>query len=306
MKHCVILRIACLAGLVGLALSGSVVSSQGGEDELVVPKEKIELFNGKDLSNFYTWLKDHKFEDPNQVFTVVDQIDGAPAIRSSGQNWGGILTKNRYANFHLVTEFRWGNVTWGERKNKTRDSGILLHCQGPEGAYAPDFNGPWMLSVEFQIIEGGTGDFILVRGHTKQGEQIKPELTATVSQDRDGEWVWDPKGQPRKFQGGRINWYGRDPDWKDELGFRGKQDVEKPAGEWNRLDAFCDGDTFTYLVNGTIVNKGTESSMRGGKLLFQSEGAEIFFRKIEIHPLPKASSGPRPARLLAFGPLVRR
>lgn len=304
MKRCLI--IACLAGLVVLAVSGSVVTLQVREGELIVPKEKIELFNGKDLSNFYTWLKDHKLEDPNHVFTVVDQIDGAPAIRSSGQNWGGILTKNRYANYHLITEFRWGNVTWGERKNKTRDSGILLHCQGPEGAYEPDFNGPWMRSVEFQIIEGGTGDFILVRGHTKQGEQIKPEMTATVNPDRDGEWVWDPKGQPRKFQGGRINWYGRDPDWKDELGFRGKQDVEKPAGQWNRLEAFCDGDTFTYLVNGTIVNKGTESSMRDGRLLFQSEGAEIFFRKIEIHPLPKASSGLRPESLLSFVPLARR
>ncbi|MEK7862502.1 MAG: hypothetical protein AAB295_04475, partial [Chloroflexota bacterium] len=41
-------------------------------------------FNGKDLTNFYTWLVDHKHQDPDRVFTVVDQIDGAPAIRSSG------------------------------------------------------------------------------------------------------------------------------------------------------------------------------------------------------------------------------
>ena len=36
----------------------------------------IELFNGKDLTNFYTWLVDSKYQDPDGVFTVVDQIDG--------------------------------------------------------------------------------------------------------------------------------------------------------------------------------------------------------------------------------------
>ena len=61
------------------------------------------------------------------------------------------------------------------------------------------------------------------------------------------------------------------------LGFRGKQDVEKPDGQWNKLDAFVDGDSLVYLVNGVVVNKATGSSLKAGKLLFQSEGAEIFF-----------------------------
>jgi hypothetical protein len=38
------------------------------------------------------------------------------------------------------------------------------------------------------------------------------------------------------------------------------------------------------------VNGGTGSSLREGKLLFQSEGAEIFFRRIELHPLSRTSS----------------
>ena len=29
-------------------------------------------FNGKDLTGFYTYLHDHKYEDPNKVFTVRD------------------------------------------------------------------------------------------------------------------------------------------------------------------------------------------------------------------------------------------
>src|SRR5687767_11631989 len=67
----------------------------------ITPKETIVLFDGKskkDLSTFYTWLAKFGHEDPDKVFTVVDQIDGAPAIRSSGQHYGGIVTKENYTN----------------------------------------------------------------------------------------------------------------------------------------------------------------------------------------------------------------
>jgi len=61
--------------------------------------------------------------------------------------------------------------------------------------------------------------------------------------------------------------------------------VEKPPGEWDRIEVICDGDTITNIVNGSVVNIGTRSSLTRGKLIFQSEGAEILFRKIEIRPL---------------------
>ncbi|MFN3651952.1 MAG: DUF1080 domain-containing protein [Armatimonadota bacterium] len=248
-------------------------------------RDTIQLFNGKDLTNFYTWLVGHKYSDPDRVFSVVDQVDGAPAIRVSGQHFGAFITKEPYENYHLVTEYRWGPATWGGRKNATRDSGILLHCQGPDGNTSKDFNGPWMLSQECQIIEGGTGDFILVGGHDKDGNQIVPKLTVTASKDRDGETIYDPTAPAREFQGGRINWYGRDPEWRDVLGFRGKQDVESPYGEWTRVEVICDGDSITNIVNGKVVNKGTKSSLTKGKIIFQSEGAEIYFRKVELTPL---------------------
>ena len=247
--------------------------------------ETIQLFNGKDLTNFYTWLVGHKYTDPDRVFSVVDQVDGAPAIRVSGQHFGAFITKEEYSNYRLVTEYRWGPATWGGRKNATRDSGILVHCQGPDGNTAKDFNGPWMLSQECQIIEGGTGDFIMVAGHDKDGNRIIPKLTVTAGKDRDGENIYDPAAPPREFQGGRVNWFGRDPDWKDVLGFRGKNDVESPYGEWTRVEVVCAGDKMTNIVNGKVVNEGTKSSLTRGKIIFQSEGAEIYFRKVELTPL---------------------
>jgi len=36
-----------------------------------------------------------------------------------------------------------------------------------------------------------------------------------------------------------------------------------------------------------VVNEGYRSSLTGGKILIQSEGAEIFFRRIDLEPLEK-------------------
>jgi hypothetical protein len=264
------------------------VFSSYGLDNQVRSDKVIRLFNGKDLTNFDTWLVDFKDKDPDKVFSVVDQVDGAPAIRASGQHWGGLITQQEFSNYRLIVEFRWGLLTWGERKSKARDSGILVHAQGPEGNYSKDFNGPWMRSIEFQIIEGGTGDFILVNGYNQNGELVKISLAATTAKDRDGETIFDPSGKLNSFQGQpRINWYGRDPDWEDRLGFRGKEDVESPAGQWTRVEAICDGDTITNIVNGRVVNKAIRLNQTSGKILLQSEGAEIFFRRVDLEPLAK-------------------
>ena len=262
-----------------------LASSVGWAAETAVqPKETIRLFDGKSLAPFYTWLVDSHREDPLRVFTVVDQVDGAPAIRISGERWGGLVTRETYRDYRLVVEFRWGLATWGERRNAARDSGILIHGQGGDGNTGADGNGAWMRSVEAQVIEGGVGDFILVAGFDAEGRKLLPRMTARAGTDRDGEPVYDPKGEAREFESGRINWFGRDPGWADRLGFRGTQDVESPLGEWTRLEVIADGDRVTNIVNGTVVNEGTRSSLTEGRILIQSEGAEIYFRRIDLVP----------------------
>src|SRR5215471_2739402 len=85
-----------------------------GQAQAITPTSTIRLFDGKSLDNFELWQQDNHEKDPDRVFTVVDRIDGAPAIRISGQHWGGVLTKAAYRDYRLVVEFRWGEVTWGE------------------------------------------------------------------------------------------------------------------------------------------------------------------------------------------------
>src|SRR5262245_28924778 len=75
----------------------------------VSPKDEIiRLFNGKDLTGLYGWLKGSKFEDPHKVFTVKDGV-----LRISGEDPGYLATQKQYRNYHLVVEYKWGSRTDG-------------------------------------------------------------------------------------------------------------------------------------------------------------------------------------------------
>jgi hypothetical protein len=272
--------------LAGLALGVATRppdARSASQSEVVVPSfardvpvirsgEPVFQFNGKDLFGFYPFVRGRGRDDPNKVFTVRDGM-----ICVSGQEFGGLTTQDEFQDYHLIVEWKWGERTWAPRKEKARDSGILVHCVGADGAAG----GNWMQSQECQVIEGGTGDFIMVAGREK------PSLTCETRVGPDGQLYFEKGGKAVTRDSRRFNWWGRDPSWEDKLGFRGARDVEKPAGEWNRMEIVCDGDSITTILNGYLVNAGTRSSLTRGKILIQSEGAEILARKVEVRPLIK-------------------
>ncbi len=65
-------------------------------------------------------------------------------------------------------------------------------------------------------------------------------------------------------------------------------DAEKPSGEWNTIEVVCDGDKIINIVNGVTVNEGTKASLTKGKILLQSEGAEVYYRKVELRPIARS------------------
>ena len=148
--------------------------------QAIKPQAKIPLFNGGDLDGWYTWLKENKHSDPNKVFSVQDGM-----IRISGEEWGGIATRQTYRDYHLIVEWKWGGPTHGIREGKARDSGILVHGGREDGAAS----GSWLESIESQVIEGGTGDFILVGG------RHQPSMTEEVREGAKGEIYWQAGGK---------------------------------------------------------------------------------------------------------------
>src|SRR5690625_7466587 len=111
-----------------------------------------------------------------------------------------------------------------------------------------------MYSIEANIIEGGTGELIVV-GDKNENFSI----TSPVAEEKqNGSWIYQHDGQMETIHSGRINWWGRDPGWKDTLGFRGSQDIEHPVGEWNTIECIAHADSIIVLVNDQIENKALD------------------------------------------------
>ena len=138
---------------------------------------------------------------------------------------------------------------WGLMKYPPRDADTTRRDNGI-CYYVPLLTEDkvWPKSIECQIQEGDVGDFWMIDSTTIIVDGIK-----TVPKD-----------------------YSRSQK---------KKDAEKPNGEWNLVEIIADKGKITHKVNGVIVNEATGSSLNKGKILVQSEGAEIFFRKIEIAEL---------------------
>ena len=246
------------------------ITDPSGSGRQNVKKSELKLFNGKNLDGWYTYIKDRgKNVDPKNVFTVKNGV-----IRISGEEFGCITSNDEYENYKITVEFRWGATTWEPRVDKARDSGLLLHSVGEDGGS----DGTWMHSIECQIIEGGTGDFIVVGDGSKNFS-----ITCPVASAKQGSsYIFQPSGKKATINSGRINWFARDPEWKDIKGFRGAKDIEKPVGKWNRIECtVLDGEIIIYL-NDTLVNHAADVIPRKGRIQIQSEGAEIFFRKIVL------------------------
>lgn len=253
----------------------------------VASSKKQLLFNGKDLAGWDVYVGpdydtlQKKFtgpatglnNDPAQVFTVV-KMDGQPAIRISGEKFGGISTHQSFKNYHVQLEFKWGKLKWHPKKNSKRDSGLLYHAVGDHGADG----GFWMRSQEFQIQEGDCGDYWGVAGGIA-------DVPATRKEKK---FVYSP-GSPL------VTFSEKGPNGRNCIK---DPDAEKPSGEWNVIDVYCYGDTSVHVVNGKVtmvlynsrqMDDGREVPLREGKIQLQSEGAELFYRSLwieEIRAIP--------------------
>ncbi|QEH39265.1 hypothetical protein OJF2_78800 (plasmid) [Aquisphaera giovannonii] len=263
------------------ALLAAALSARAAGDERPAeperPRGAIRLFNGKDLSGLTTWLKDTGHADPRGVFRVT--ADGL--LHISGDGFGYVATDRAYRDYRVVLEYRWGDRTDGG--TSVRNSGLLLNAVGPDGGAG----GMWMSSVECQLAQGCVGDLIPIRGKRADGSAVPVGLTADVVLGPDGHPRWKDGGVPRTFTDGQLWWSRHDPDYKELLDTRGRDDVESPRGEWTRVECTSSGGRITVRVNGHLVNECRDVAPAAGKILVQTEGFELFVRTFEVHPIPR-------------------
>jgi hypothetical protein len=274
--------------LAGVLLAATAIRAQSGW---------TPLWNGTDLDGWTTWMRQpapssHVPElkrdadgnyiepigsgrDPLKVFTVVADVDGRPAIRISGEVFGELRTKGAFKDYHLKLQFKWGGKKWPprEKPETPRDSGLLYHVHAPPGAGGRT----WARSIELQIQEHDVGDLyavgsaIAVRAKPRAGTQ--PTM---YDYDPTGEWTFFSQSQ------GAPGRCVKQPD------------NEKPTGAWNTVELVSFGDDAIHIVNGKVVMRlhgavridgDVPTPVTSGQIILQSEGAEVFYRDIEIRPI---------------------
>ena len=234
----------------------------------------------------YSWLRGTQYEDPQRVFNFTDS-----EVRITGQHAGYLATHDRFENYRLSLEFKWGTQNVKSRRANARDSGLFLHAHGTDGNSA-DGDGAFMSAIECQIMEAAVGDLMLIRAK-KDEDHPQLRMTALVAKDDDTDgWPYVITGRNwptrstdlptsrRIERWGRLNRWGKRRDWKDAFELPDNSGMEAPKDEWNHMIVRCVDDVIVVAVNNQMVNAVSKVSPTMGKILLQSEGSEIFFRRV--------------------------
>jgi hypothetical protein len=252
-------------------------SKDKDDKNAAAPKQEPFHFNGTDLSGFDRYLAERgRDQDPRGVFTVKDGV-----LRISGEEAGYLATQKVYHHYTLHTEYRWGEKTWGNRETKARISAIAVHAES-EGLLELARKGSYLCFIR----EGMTGDLVLQAGDVPPPCRLIAEIDPNKA--KPPAFQFSPRGAKTTLGPASYLWgLNHDPAAKDVKGFRGKNEGEKPTGEWNTLEIVCGPNNILVILNGRTVNAGSQLTRNKGKLLFGSGLAEIFFRKIDVIPAEK-------------------
>jgi hypothetical protein len=271
-----------LGGLVGQAGVGG--AQEAGRPPAASAGERwTPLFNGRDLSGWYTFLQKHgKNQDPDRVITIEDGAIHLYKNAPEGSNvvMGYIATEKDYGNYHLRLQYRWGDKKFEPRLKLKRDAGLYYHILGPDQV--------WPRALQFQIEQTNVGDLIALYGM---------QLDTTI----------DPKTRSEKMptylggeQGGEAY----------VLGGKGIAYLKRLAGEferdgWNTAEVIARGDSTTHILNGQVVSKGTgirlvdpnnpgvTRPITRGRIALEIEAAELYFRNVELRPLEEVPGASR-------------
>lgn len=117
----------------------------------------IQLFNGKNLSDWVIKIKDHPLNDNyGNTFRVEDGLLKVryDAYDSFKQQYGHIYYKKPFSYYLLVVEYRFvGDQAKGGEDWAYRNSGAMLHCQPPQTI---PLDQDFPISLEMQLL-GGNG-----------------------------------------------------------------------------------------------------------------------------------------------------
>lgn len=214
--------------------------------------------------------------DATKVFSIVHE-NGETLLKVSGEIYGCLYTKEEFENYHLKLQVRWGEKKFEPRTDKLKDSGILYHSIGTCGV---DYWRAWMLSQEFQIMEGHMGDYWNIANSAIDIRAFLPEGKMNSVANEKQPFLPFGEAAPAGF-------------------CLRSENNESPKGAWTTLELICFQDKSLHIVNGRVVmvlqhsryvKDGNAVPLTKGKIQLQSEASEVYFKNIQ---LKKITSLPR-------------
>jgi hypothetical protein len=259
----------------------------------------IDLFNGKNLDGFYTFLqRSGKDADPKGYVKVENgllHIMGNE-VTSEVVETGYIATYREFSDCRIRVEFKWGEKRFPNRLEAKRDNGLCYHIVGKDVV--------WPTWVECQIQESDCGDVFLL-GNTKGG----PGGLTTFNPGRGarGAGAAAPVGgQAGQGRGAAATGAGSTtpappPQVNTNPRVQGNRILKEGdfenRNDWNTIEVILQNDRSAHIVNGRIVNAvnniqqpdpanpGQFIPLTRGKIAVQAEYAEIWYRRIAVKML---------------------
>jgi hypothetical protein len=175
MSRCITLFCAALFALACLPVVLVSADDHEGQDvPPITPDKPIDLFNGKDLSN-WTYDIGGQDKEPIDVYRVEDGI-----IKNTGKPSSVMRTKQTYKDYEIEVQWRW--------PDKGGNSGLLIHASKPRE------RNVWPKSLEVQLQSKEAGDFWVIGEsvRVKDAEQrTKGRRTINYTDDAEkelGQW----------------------------------------------------------------------------------------------------------------------
>ncbi len=265
--------LACLA----LALPAWGTGDPPAKNEVFTP-----LFNGRDLTGWYTFLQKHgKNSDPDRVVSIAN---GAIHLYKNAADrdhvvMGYIATEKEYGDYHLRVQYRWGSKKFQPRYALKRDAGIYYHILGEDAV--------WPRALQFQVEQTNVGDLIVLHGF-----QLDTWVDPKTREETMPTFLDSAQGGVARVLGGKGISYQKH--------LAGEFEVEG----WNTAEVIAKGDTVTHILNGHVVNRGTgvrlvdpahpdaaARTVTRGRIALEIEAAEVEYRTVEIRDLNGRSQG---------------
>ncbi len=141
--------------------------------EISIPTNRTELFNGKDFSGWTFCMKDGA--DPGQTWGVTNGV-----IHCTGKPVGYLRTKQAYSNYVVTVVWRFVKVA-----PKADNTGVLVHMQLPDKV--------WPGCIQNQGRSGRQGDLFLMEGaeakeHKGMDRNSPVPMRGPPNENPIGEW----------------------------------------------------------------------------------------------------------------------